>query len=96
MSDDRLERIENKLDKVVDEIGIIKTTLAVNTDSLVHHIKRTDLLQTEMGPMRDHLAQANLKKATRQALMQITKWAASIVSAAAAVAAIVLKLMGKI
>lgn len=53
--DDRLERIENKLDKVVDEIGEIKETTAKQQVSLDYHIKRTDLLEKKLEPVEEHV-----------------------------------------
>lgn len=53
--DDRLERIESKLDKVVDEIGEIKETTAKQQVSLDYHIKRTDLLEKKLEPVEEHV-----------------------------------------
>lgn len=53
--DDRLERIENKLDKVVDEISEIKETTAKQQVSLDYHIKRTDLLEEKLEPVEAHV-----------------------------------------
>lgn len=53
--DDRLERIENKLDKVVDQIGEIKETTAKQQVSLDYHIKRTDLLEEKLEPVEKHV-----------------------------------------
>lgn len=40
-----LERIEAKLDHLIERVSVIDTTMAVNTNSLVEHVKRTNLLQ---------------------------------------------------
>lgn len=53
--DDRLERIENKLDKVVDQIGEINETTAKQQVSLDYHIKRTDLLEKKLEPVEAHV-----------------------------------------
>lgn len=46
MEDDkRLERIEKKLDDSNDHLASIDVTLALQHESLRHHIKRTDTLQ---------------------------------------------------
>ena len=56
MSDEqRLERVENKIDVVVAHISDIKATLAVNTESLAYHIKRTDLLEKKLEPVEVHV-----------------------------------------
>ena len=54
--DDRLERIENKLDKVVDQIGEINETTAKQQVSLEYHIKRTDLLEKKLEPVEAHVS----------------------------------------
>ena len=42
---------EDKIDKIADDIGEIKVTLAVNTESLKEHIKRTNLLEKKVEPL---------------------------------------------
>jgi hypothetical protein len=37
---DQLSKIDAKLDKIQEDISDVKTTMAVNTASLVEHIKR--------------------------------------------------------
>lgn len=44
-------RSEAKLDKIVEDIGEIKITMAVNTQSLQEHIKRTNILEKRVEPM---------------------------------------------
>ena len=53
--DDKLERIENKLDRVVDQIGEINETTAKQQVSLEYHIKRTDLLEKKLEPVEEHV-----------------------------------------
>jgi hypothetical protein len=48
MSDDRLTRIEEKLDRVLDSQG------QMNAD-LRYHIKRTDLLEAQVGTMQKYV-----------------------------------------
>lgn len=55
MSQDRLLRIEEKIDKLVERLGSIDVTLAKQHDQLEYHIKRTDLLESELKPVRDHV-----------------------------------------
>lgn len=52
---ERLERLEDKVDKISDTLNKINVTLEVNTQSLVHHIKRTDLLQAEVKQLDNDL-----------------------------------------
>lgn len=44
----RLSRMDDKLDSLVDDIGQIKITLAVNTKEIAEHIRRTNLLENKM------------------------------------------------
>jgi hypothetical protein len=53
--EDRLERIETKLDKVVDQISEINSTTAKQQVSLDYHIKRTDLLEKKLEPVEAHV-----------------------------------------
>lgn len=56
MSDDqKLIRIEDKIDGIHDKISAIDTTLAAQHESLKHHIKRTDMLEAELKPIRKHV-----------------------------------------
>lgn len=52
---DRDDRLEAKIDKVVDEITSIQITLAKQHISLETHIKRTDLLENEVRPIKKHV-----------------------------------------
>lgn len=55
MSDDRLERIEDKLDAVAERINKIDITLAGQHVSLVDHIRRTALLEKAIVPIKKHV-----------------------------------------
>jgi len=60
MSDDkRLERIEDKLDKVSDHISSIDVTIAQQHLSLKEHIRRTNLLEQDMKPVKQHVIMIN-------------------------------------
>lgn len=48
-----LDRVEEKLDKVAERIGSIETTLAVQAQSLAHHVKRTDLLEARVEQFQE-------------------------------------------
>lgn len=48
---ERDERIEQKLDKVVDHIAAIDTTLALQHASLAEHMRRTSLLEGRVDPL---------------------------------------------
>lgn len=60
MSDDkRLERIEIKIDDINDHLGSINVILGQQHESLKFHIKRTNLLEAELKPIRRHIDMVN-------------------------------------
>lgn len=56
MSDDRLNRIEGKVDKIVEHVSSIDVTLAKQHESLKDHIRRSDLLEQKLIPVEKHVA----------------------------------------
>ncbi len=53
MADERrLERIEKKLDMQYEHLGSIDNTLQLQHLSLVTHIKRTEMLEEEVAPIK--------------------------------------------
>lgn len=52
MDDNRLNRIESKIDTVTDKVDTINQILAQQHESLKYHIKRTDLLEQQIAPLR--------------------------------------------
>lgn len=52
---ERIKKFDEKLDKVIIEQIEIKHHLARNTDSLVEHVKRTQLLEERVKPIEDHV-----------------------------------------
>lgn len=56
MSDDKFERMESKLDRIVDKIGSIDITLHGQHVSLTDHIRRTELLEEQLRPVEKHVA----------------------------------------
>ena len=55
---DRMIRVEDKIDRIVDKIGSIDVTLAAQHESLVHHIRRTDILESKIDPIVKRLDMA--------------------------------------
>lgn len=51
----RLERIENKIDKIGDHMSSIDVTLSGQHESLKEHIRRTELLERELAPIKKHV-----------------------------------------
>lgn len=57
MSDSkRIERIEDKVDALGQKLGSIDVTLAKQHESLREHMRRTELLELEMTPVKKHVA----------------------------------------
>jgi|TARA_R100001480_G_scaffold78896_2_gene88604 chromosome segregation ATPase len=53
-----LEKIENKLEKIDERIDNIDKHLAVYNSQLRFHIKRTDMLEEEMKPLKSSMVKA--------------------------------------
>ena len=51
----RTERIENKVDKIAEDISNINVTLSGQHASLVEHMKRTNILEKQLEPIRNHV-----------------------------------------
>lgn len=66
MGQDRLTRIETKIDSIADKITAIDVTLAQQHESIKYHIKRTDLLESELKPLKKRM---NLAAASLQILV---------------------------
>ena len=72
MISDRLERIENKLDDV-------QANTARNTASLEEHMRRTDILEAEIKPLKTHVIVV-------AALAKIVAFAGAVVGLVAGIA----------
>lgn len=55
MSDEKLGRIEDKIDILGDRLASIDKTLAAQQVSIDYHIKRTDLLEDSIKPIEKHV-----------------------------------------
>lgn len=55
MDDKRLERIEVKLDDLSDHLASIDITLGQQHVSLKEHIRRTNILEKELVPVKRHV-----------------------------------------
>ena len=53
-----LDKIENKLEKIDERIDSIDKHLAVYNSQLRFHIKRTDMLEEELKPLKSSLIKA--------------------------------------
>ena len=54
-----LEKIDRKLEKIDERIDSIDKHLAVYNAQLRFHIKRTDMLESEVKPLKIHLHKVN-------------------------------------
>lgn len=56
---DKFDKFDNKLDKIDERLDGMSTTLVRNTESLEHHIARTNLLEDyvkkEIEPIKNHV-----------------------------------------
>ncbi len=50
-----MDKIEKKLDKIDDRLNSIDQHLAVYNEQLAHHIKRTELLEKQVSPIKQHV-----------------------------------------
>lgn len=50
---------ESKLDKIQEDVSEIKTHLAVYNEQLKIHIRRSDLLEEQMAPVKKHVDMVN-------------------------------------
>ena len=58
--DKLLDKIEKKLDLFNDKLHDIDKTLVRNTDSLEIHIRRTELLERDVAPIKAHVAKVEV------------------------------------
>lgn len=52
-------RVEDKLDKVADDISQINATLVGQAADIRYHIKRTDMLEAKIQPIEKHIIMFN-------------------------------------
>lgn len=56
MSDQRIERLETKIDQVLEQQTEMTVTLAKQHEQIAYHIRRTDLLEQQFKPVIKHVA----------------------------------------
>lgn len=54
-----MDQINKKLDKIIDVQGEQAVTLARLTVSVEEHVRRTNILEDDMGPIKDHVSMVN-------------------------------------
>jgi hypothetical protein len=53
MSEDMLNKIYNKVEKISDDVGALKVTSAIHEETLQTHIKRSDTLEKMYLDMKE-------------------------------------------
>lgn len=56
MQDDRMIRIEDKVDRLGERLSSIDSTLAAQHVSLKAHMRRTELLEKALEPIKSHVS----------------------------------------
>jgi hypothetical protein len=54
-----LDRLHGKIDKIDDKLDKVGIHLAVYNEQLKIHIKRTELLELDVYPIKNHVAQVS-------------------------------------
>ncbi len=57
MEDRRDNRLINKVDEMLEKMGDMNVSIAKIQIDVAHHIKRTDLLEKQVGPMKEHASE---------------------------------------
>ena len=52
---DKIDRMDSKLDRLDERLDQVSITLALNTESLAEHMRRTDLLEQQVLPIKKHV-----------------------------------------
>ncbi len=87
MESHRFDRIEEKLDRVLERVSSIDATIASQHVSLTEHIRRTEILENQVAPIKDHVAQL-------RGIAKFLGASAAIIGLAAAVSEIMSYLKG--
>ena len=58
MNGAHMDRIEEKLDRIDERLDSLDKNMAVNNTLLEYHIKRTDMLEEEVKPLKGHVLKA--------------------------------------
>lgn len=53
MSEDILNKIYDKVDKISEDVGMLKVTSAIHEETLKHHVKRSDTLEAMYTDMKE-------------------------------------------
>ena len=53
--EEKIDKVDDKVDKLNEKLASIDKTLAINTESLVEHMRRTNLIEAELKPVSKHV-----------------------------------------
>lgn len=73
--------MDAKLDKIAEDIAEIKITMAEVKKDLAYHIRRTDLLESEVRPVKAHVDRLN-------AALGLVKWVLGFLGLSGLIAAL--------
>ena len=52
-------RVNDKIDKIVNDVNEIKVQLSINNAHLAEHMKRSDMLEKKLAPVEAHVERVN-------------------------------------
>lgn len=78
MDEEIKTQLFGKLDKMSDDIVEIKVTLGKQEQNIDHHIKRSDLLETQVGLLKEEISKS---KGVKDFLIFIAKFGSFIIAA---------------
>lgn len=53
--EEKIDKVDEKVDKLNEKLASIDKTLAINTESLIEHMRRTNLIEAELKPVSKHV-----------------------------------------
>lgn len=56
---DDIGKLDNKIDKIDTRLDKIDVHLAVYNEQLTEHIRRTELLEEDLSPIKDHVSKVH-------------------------------------
>jgi hypothetical protein len=63
--------VDDKLDKIDERLDTISITMERNTASLDEHIRRTEIIEQELKPVKDHVNLVNASAKIGSALLAL-------------------------
>jgi hypothetical protein len=72
-----MDNIKDDIKAIRSDVADIKTTLAVNTESLVHHVRRTDAAERRIEKLEDWALKL-LGALVGSGILAVLAWAAKL------------------